>query len=814
MAYTVIDRVYSIFIDVMTGVSSGSGSATFYNTDSHTSYIELTVTNGIQLFDMTAYNYVLVISKPNKQMYRNEYTTTDKAKLVIEMDSQMLASSGNNKGQLYIMKTVDNVSKVLTMVEFNYIVKEGSYNELAPESTNHDALYITLRNDVDSILKKIENGEIGGGSGGTGMTATQKEQLTTAYNHAMSDAITTTDEVNSAVASYVEANKDALKGDKGDRGENGNNGKDGLTTAVSVNGNTYTHKNGTITLPNYPTVPTKTSQLTNDSGFLNADSTIDADSLNGKKFSNPMTKQEYDSITEKDTNTIYLVDDDSSVISVPNYSVGDANKVLAVSSDGTTIKWSSIPSSGGGLTIRDIEPNEIFSVSDGGEATPIYGNIVLSTTALSVNENATETFTIVLSQAPTNDQTVNISVSNRNCSVDKSSLTFTKDNYNVAQKISITGTHSSTDYTDLTSIITVSSANVNSQQITVTIKNIDIEKNVSSIAAEYNQGDTVVYPSTPLNSLKDNLKVTATYTDNTSSTVTDYTLSGALSEGTSTITVSYQGKTTTFSVTVSAGKEMSPLVSLETIDDTSYLSLVTETGSDGTPVDYLFIEEKTAYSTDLYRYFTLNLQIIMGISLSRYSDFSKHIINGYTKVVGFNAWRADANVEESFMINNNVLFCKVATANITSGSTTSEIFKYINNNILQHNTIKVNALDDVTSLTASDLCSYITDSATVTITSDKNNVLIRTGSSPFGSSIASIALLNSYGWYGKPLNINTQNSGFAVGSASAENVLFIALPREHFVSDNLELTAENCRTIITKYYSDIKVFSPAKVAIA
>lgn len=217
MAYTAIDRVYSIFIDVMTGVSSGSGSATFYNTDSHTSYIELTVTNGNQSFDMTEYNYILVVSKPSKQTYRNEYTTTDKSKLVIALDSQLLADSGSNKGQLYIMKTVDTVDKVLTMVEFNYLVKDGSYSELAPESTDHDALYIKLRNDVDSILSKIENGEIG--SGGSGMTAEQKEQLTTAYNHAMSDAVTSTDVVNSAIANYVEANKASLKGDKGDKGD-------------------------------------------------------------------------------------------------------------------------------------------------------------------------------------------------------------------------------------------------------------------------------------------------------------------------------------------------------------------------------------------------------------------------------------------------------------------------------------------------------------------------------------------------------------------------------------------------------------------
>ena len=45
------------------------------------------------------------------------------------------------------------------------------------------------------------------------------------------------------------------KGDKGDTGEQGPagaNGQDGLTTAISVNGNTYTHVNGVITLPNYP----------------------------------------------------------------------------------------------------------------------------------------------------------------------------------------------------------------------------------------------------------------------------------------------------------------------------------------------------------------------------------------------------------------------------------------------------------------------------------------------------------------------------------------------------------------------------------
>ena len=63
------------------------------------------------------------------------------------------------------------------------------------------------------------------------------------------------------------------KGDKGDtgaQGPQGEKGSDGLTTAVKVNGQTYAHSNGLITLPNYPTVPTNLSSFTNDAGFISS----------------------------------------------------------------------------------------------------------------------------------------------------------------------------------------------------------------------------------------------------------------------------------------------------------------------------------------------------------------------------------------------------------------------------------------------------------------------------------------------------------------------------------------------------------------
>lgn len=74
---------------------------------------------------------------------------------------------------------------------------------------------------------------------------------------------------------------------------------------------------------------------------------------------------------------------------------------------------------------------------------------------------------------------------------------------------------------------------------------------VSSLSAVYTQSGTV-YDTDSLDVLKSDLVVTANYSGGTSETVpaSDYTLSGTLTEGTSTITVSYAGLTVTFNVTV------------------------------------------------------------------------------------------------------------------------------------------------------------------------------------------------------------------------------------------------------------------------
>jgi hypothetical protein len=76
-------------------------------------------------------------------------------------------------------------------------------------------------------------------------------------------------------------------------------------------------------------------------------------------------------------------------------------------------------------------------------------------------------------------------------------------------------------------------------------------RTLTGITATYTQSGTV-YDTDSLDDLKADLVVTASYDDSGTETITDYTLSGTLGVGTSTITVSYGGFTDTFTVTVTS----------------------------------------------------------------------------------------------------------------------------------------------------------------------------------------------------------------------------------------------------------------------
>ena len=135
-----------------------------------------------------------------------------------------------------------------------------------------------------------------------------------------------------------------------------------------------------------------------------------------------------------------------------------------------------------------------------------------------------------------------------------------------------------------------------------------------SITATYTQSGTV-YDTDSLDSLKADLVVTANYSGGTSETVpsSDYTLSGTLTEGTSTITVSYAGLTTTFTVTVSH-----------------------KAWSDGVPYSFEWIENKYISNT------TGGESNYNGWNASPFLNCAGagHLLihNGYAKSTGYNGW--------------------------------------------------------------------------------------------------------------------------------------------------------------------------------
>jgi hypothetical protein len=119
--------------------------------------------------------------------------------------------------------------------------------------------------------------------------------------------------------------------------------------------------------------------------------------------------------------------------------------------------------------------------------------------------------------------------------------------------------------TTRTLAITVNSAgtatvSINKTGIEAGTKNVTVFKQgetaptLTGITAVYN-GTIAIYPTTPLDNLKANLTVKAQYTGNGENTLSEneYTLSGTLTVGTSTVTVSYTDRDTqtiTFTVTV------------------------------------------------------------------------------------------------------------------------------------------------------------------------------------------------------------------------------------------------------------------------
>ena len=156
------------------------------------------------------------------------------------------------------------------------------------------------------------------------------------------------------------------------------------------------------------------------------------------------------------------------------------------------------------------------------------------------------------------------------------SAVITTDNVldDLRQYLTVTATYSDETTETVTNYVLSGKLNVGVSTITVSyggktdtfeVTVTESQLTLESITATFIQGSAIIYDDSSLEDLKQYLTVTATYSDSSTQTISNYTLSGTLAVGTSTITASYGGKTDTFDVTVTATP--SPIYTLPSVTE-------------------------------------------------------------------------------------------------------------------------------------------------------------------------------------------------------------------------------------------------------
>lgn len=293
-----------------------------------------------------------------------------------------------------------------------------------------------------------------------------------------------------------------------------------------------------------PSIPTKTSELSNDSLFVN------------EEFVNSKTVEIIDNLQSTDT-TKALSANQGKII---DDRINQANLQLTDIINQFNSHINDHTSGGSSLTLRDILEDEIFTIQ--GYVPTVHGQIVLNKTSTTIIEGQSDTFTVTLDKAPTNNQVVILNKDNSDVTLSATSLTFTPSNYNTAQTVIITVAEDDTDYSNEICNITLTSPNVITKTLIATITdNATAPTNISaeSVALDktthtFKVGEPVQLTATITPSNTTNKAVTWASSDISKATVNGNGVVIAISEGNCIITVTTTdgGKTATCNLIIKA----------------------------------------------------------------------------------------------------------------------------------------------------------------------------------------------------------------------------------------------------------------------
>lgn len=260
-----------------------------------------------------------------------------------------------------------------------------------------------------------------------------------------------------------------------------------------------------------------------------------------------------------------------SMQTIKNYVDSSIENIQIDTAEGVTLTSSS------GLKFKLI-------VSDDGtlstEQVMAYGDIVISVSSLEINEGESSTFTVQLGEAPTESQTIEITSNNSDITASPSSITFTSEDYNVAQTITVSASEDD-DYDNETGTLTLTltSDNVEEKTISVTVIDNDekvvactgISLDVETAEAQVNKTITLNATVTP-SDCTDEIIWSA---ENENCTVVDGVVTG-VAEGSCVITATCGDYSDTCTVTV---------VATGTTTDNILPVFSTWTATDGVTID-------------------------------------------------------------------------------------------------------------------------------------------------------------------------------------------------------------------------------------
>ena len=241
-----INRDYLIINDVKkSNVQLKNDNIFFYITDENTQniFVNLVINTSnsniigkyVNIENAEDYTLTMNIVKPDNTYKIIEAKLHSKEDAIFEFDLPRDCCDiiGSYKCELLTKCVINGRDEITTSNKLTYKVKSSVLNNL-DNIIEADPDYPL----VDKILKQLENVDLS--------------------NYATNESVDAKLEVIELTpgpkGDKGDIGPQGPKGDTGEAGPQGPAGADGLTTAISVNGTVYEHVNGTITLPDYPTV--------------------------------------------------------------------------------------------------------------------------------------------------------------------------------------------------------------------------------------------------------------------------------------------------------------------------------------------------------------------------------------------------------------------------------------------------------------------------------------------------------------------------------------------------------------------------------